>query len=146
MVRARIRLEGWTHRSANLPPYGGEVYVWILEMAKHPENLECPQQFRPKLIVGIAVAKIRPKIRPKICPKIRPKTPSGNPSKKTIQKLRPSLSFSICDCPGLFCQSRPLLKTSTSNLNVFMSSMAMPHEGRLQFYICSKDGQIETRK
>ena len=25
MLRESIRLEGWTHWSANLPPYGGEI-------------------------------------------------------------------------------------------------------------------------
>ena len=36
MLRARTRLEGWTHGAANLQLYGGKVEVWILQM---PENL-----------------------------------------------------------------------------------------------------------
>ena len=72
-----------------------------------------------------SVQKIRPKIHPKI---------------------HPGLSFCSCDCPDSFCQCQTSCKTSTSSLNVFMGSMAMPREGRLQFYISSREGQIETKK
>ena len=39
-----------------------------------------------------------------------------------------------------------MLKTSISNLNVFMGLMATLHERCLQVYICSRDGQIQIKK
>ena len=80
------------------------------------------------------------------------KNPSKNPSRKSVQKIRPkTLSkhpchFVIAIVPIGFVSGRPVLKTSTSNLNAFMGLMATLHEGCLQVYICSRDGQIQTKK
>ena len=74
------------------------------------------------------------------------KKPSKNPSKKFVPKLHPKIChFVIAIVPIGFVSPRPVLKTSTSSLNVFMGSMAMSHEGCLQCYICSRDGQIEAK-
>ena len=69
-----------------------------------------------------------------------------NPSKKSVQKSVQVCHFVIAIVPIGFVSARPVLKTSTSNLNIFMGSMAVPHEGCLQVYICSRDGQIEQKK
>ena len=80
------------------------------------------------------------------------KNPSKNPSRKSAQKIRPKTPskypchFVIAIVSIGFVSARPVLKTSTSNLNVFMGLMVTLHEGCLQVYICSRDGQIETKK
>ena len=63
-------------------------------------------------------------------------------SKRSVQKSVQDYHFAIAIVPIGFVSARPVLKTSTSTLNIFMSSMAMPRKGCLQFYIF----QIETKK
>ena len=94
-------------------------------------------------------------ICPNIRPKIRPENPSKNPSRKSAQRIRPknlskksvqiSVSFCNCDCPDWLCQCQTSVEDVASSLNVFMGSMATLHDGCLQIYICSREGQIETQ-
>ena len=111
--------------------------MWILEMAENPRNnrVECLQKLGPKFVVGKSVRKSVQKSVHKSVQKIRPKTPSKCPC-----------HFVIAIVPIGSVSARPVLKISTSSLNVFMGLMATLHEGRLQVYICSRDGQIETKK
>ena len=65
---------------------------------------------------------------------------------KSAQKSVQVCHFVLVIVPIGFISARPILKTSTSSLNVFMGPMmAMPHEGRVQFYMCIKEGQIDTK-
>ena len=91
MLRASIRLEGWTNwsdkifvpsSSSGLPSDAGVVFFHLNSMSS-----------------------------PKSVQKIRPKSLQKNPSKKSVQKsfqkirpkIRPSLSFCNCDCHDWFC-------------------------------------------
>ena len=101
-------------------------------MAENPRKnrVECLQKFRPKLIVGIAFS-FQSIIRPKIS--------------SIMIKIRKSFSFCKCDCPDWFCQCQTSAEDVASSLNVFMGSMVTLHAGRLQVYICSREGQIQNK-
>ena len=62
---------------------------------------------------------------------------SKNPSRKSVRKSVQVSHFVIAIVPIGSVNASPVLKTSTSSLNVFMGSMAMPHEGCLQSYIAA---------
>ena len=75
------------------------------------------------------------------CQDCRHKNPSKDLSKKSVQVCHLVVAIVLIN----FVSARPVLKISTSSLHIFMGSMAMPHEGCLQVYICSREGQIETK-
>ena len=119
------------------------IRMWSLGARKN--RVECPQQFRPKLVVGIVVAKLHPKIcpknpsrnsiqklRPKICPE------------KSVQKIRPKIRHFVCNCPDVLCQRQTNVEDIDIQPQRIHGPMAMPHEGCLHFYSCSREGQIET--
>ena len=127
--------------------------MWILEMAENPGNIEWNAQsnFVPSSSSQNPSSSVVAK---------SVQNPSKNPSKKSVQKIRPkkNIKQSVHEIRPKICHfitaivpigsdsAGPVLKTSKSSLNVFMGSMAMPHEGCLQCYICSRDGQVGTKR
>ena len=112
---------------------------------KTPEKLEwnAYKNFVPSSLSGIpsdsSVQKSVQESVQKSVQKIRPK----NPSKKSIQKIRPKICVICnCDCPDWCCQCQTNVEDIASSLNTFMKL----HEGCLQVYICSREGQIKTKK
>ena len=105
-------------------------------------SLENPFEILPKIR-----QKSVQKSAQKICPKIRPKIRPENPSKQSVQKLvQISVSFCDCDCPDWFCQCQASVEDVDIKPQRIHGLMATLHEGCLQVYICSRDGQIETKQ
>ena len=123
-------------------------------MAENPRKIEW-NAYKNFVLSSAFGKSVRNSVQKSVQKSKNPKNPSKNPSKilstKSVQKIRPKTPskypchFVIAIVPIGFVSARPVLKTSTSNLNVFMGLMATLREGCLQVYICSRDGQIETK-